>query len=73
MGRAYGYLEKQGVKNVKPEWGPPLQIYHLAPGERPALLAELKDAAGEWEIHDAAVSHAKADLPIDGLRAAGRP
>ena len=71
-GKLMGYLEKQGITNLKPEWGPPLLIYHLPAEGRPALLAELKDGGGEWEIYDEAIATVKPGLSKEGILAAGR-
>ena len=67
-----GCLEKHGMTKLKPEWGPPLLICHLPADGGPTLLAELKDATGEWEIHEEAINAVKPGLSKDAILAAGR-
>ena len=69
-GRMLGFLERQGIQRLKPEWGQTLRIFQTRPEQRPILLAEFTRAGG-WSIQEGNLEKAKSGLSAATVLAYG--
>ena len=69
--RMLGFLERQGIQNLKPEWGRTLSIYQAMPAQRPIFLADFSIAKG-WSIQEGNLGLVKPGLTAATVLAAVR-